>query len=68
MVRAHCVQCPRTQESNIDQSIRDQLDKVAHVTNLGMSHPVSITWQKVGRNRSERTQPCVSSAATARRR
>lgn len=30
----------------IDQSIRDQLDKVAHVTNLGMSHPVSITLAK----------------------
>lgn len=26
----------------IDQAIRDQLDKVAHVTNLGMSHPVTI--------------------------
>lgn len=26
----------------IDQAIRDQLDRVAHVTNLGMSHPVTI--------------------------
>lgn len=26
----------------IDQAIRDQLDQVAHVTNLGMSHPVTI--------------------------
>ena len=26
----------------IDQAIRDQLDKVAHVTNLGMSHPITI--------------------------
>lgn len=30
----------------IDQAIRDQLDKVAHVTNLGMSHPISITLAK----------------------
>ena len=30
----------------IDQAIKDQLDKVAHVTNLGMSHPVSITLAK----------------------
>lgn len=26
----------------IDQAIRDQLDRVAHVTNLGMSHPTTI--------------------------
>jgi adenosylmethionine-8-amino-7-oxononanoate aminotransferase len=30
----------------IDQAIKDQLEKVAHVTNLGMSHPVSITLAK----------------------
>jgi len=27
---------------HIDQAIRDQLDRVAHVTNLGMSHPTTI--------------------------
>lgn len=30
----------------IDQAIRDQLERVAHVTNLGMSHPVTITLAK----------------------
>ncbi len=30
----------------IDQAIRDQLHQVAHVTNLGMSHPVTITLAK----------------------
>lgn len=30
----------------IDQAIRDQLDRVAHVTNLGMSHPTTITLAK----------------------
>jgi adenosylmethionine-8-amino-7-oxononanoate aminotransferase len=30
----------------IDKAIKDQLEKVAHVTNLGMSHPVSITLAK----------------------
>jgi adenosylmethionine---8-amino-7-oxononanoate aminotransferase len=31
---------------HIDQAIRDQLDRVAHVTNLGMSHPITITLAK----------------------
>ena len=30
----------------IDQAIRDQLDKVAHVTNLGMSNPTTIQLAK----------------------
>ncbi len=30
----------------IDQAIRDQLDRVAHVTNLGMSHPTTISLAK----------------------
>ena len=28
---------------HIDQAIRNQLDRVAHVTNLGMSHPTTIS-------------------------
>ncbi|MCY2983934.1 MAG: adenosylmethionine--8-amino-7-oxononanoate transaminase [Planctomycetota bacterium] len=31
---------------HIDQAIRDQLDRVAHVTNLGMSHPTTIRLAK----------------------
>ena len=31
---------------HIDQAIRDQLDQVAHVTNLGMSHPTTIRLAK----------------------
>ena len=31
---------------HIDQAIRDQLDRVAHVTNLGMSHPITISLAK----------------------
>ncbi|HUP78628.1 MAG TPA: adenosylmethionine--8-amino-7-oxononanoate transaminase [Pirellula sp.] len=31
---------------HIDEAIRDQLDRVAHVTNLGMSHPTTITLAK----------------------
>lgn len=31
---------------HIDQAIRNQLDRVAHVTNLGMSHPTTIRLAK----------------------
>ena len=31
---------------HIDKAIRDQLDRVAHVTNLGMSHPTTISLAK----------------------
>jgi len=31
---------------HIDQAIRNQLDRVAHVTNLGMSHPATISLAK----------------------
>lgn len=31
---------------HIDQAIRNQLDRVAHVTNLGMSHPTTICLAK----------------------
>jgi len=31
---------------HIDQAIRDQLNRVAHVTNLGMSHPTTIRLAK----------------------
>lgn len=31
---------------HIDQAIREQLDRVAHVTNLGMSHPTTIRLAK----------------------
>jgi adenosylmethionine-8-amino-7-oxononanoate aminotransferase len=32
--------------AHIDKAIRNQLDQVAHVTNLGMSHPTTITLAK----------------------